>query len=66
MSDTNTKPFEIRASLLHLAKDLLSEDAHMQSQAANERREPFKEWPRYTTEQVIAEAEKLYAFVSKR
>jgi hypothetical protein len=28
MSD-NSKPFEIRASLLHLAKDVLSQNAHM-------------------------------------
>lgn len=64
MSD-NSKPFEIRASLLHLAKDVLSENSHMQFESAKAQGRPG-EWPAVTTDAIIAEAEKLYQFVSKR
>ena len=63
MSDS--KPFEIRANLLTLAKQILSENAHMEFEAAKVcNRQP--QWKEVTTEQVVAEAEKLYLFVTKR
>lgn len=63
MSDS--KPFEIRAELLKLAKDVLSQNAHMAFEAANRTGRPG-EWSEVTTEKVVAEAEKLYAFVSAK
>lgn len=65
MSD-NTKPFEIRTNLLHLAREILSENAHQQMiESTPDTGGPGK-WTPYTTEQVLTEAEKLYAFVSTR
>jgi reverse gyrase len=57
-------PYEIRSNLLSLARDILSENMHMQQEAA----EAGKGEPPtpYTTEAVIKEAEKLYAFVSTK
>lgn len=63
MSDS--KPFEIRASLLQLAKDVLSENSHMAFEAARRTENPGN-WAPVTTEQIVQEAEKLYAFVSKK
>lgn len=62
----DSKPFEIRASLLHLAKDMLSENMHTQIQATESTKTPLGQAPQYTAEQIIAEAEKFYAFVSKK
>jgi hypothetical protein len=64
MSDP--KPYEIRAGLLHLARDIIAENAHMTFEQQKTQQTTAKEWSKYTTEQVIAEAEKLYAFVSKK
>jgi hypothetical protein len=61
MSDS--KPYEIRAQILHLAQDILSENAHLKLQNSGRRPDDV---PSYTTEEVLAEAEKLYEFVSKR
>jgi hypothetical protein len=61
----DSKPFEIRTSLLQLARDILSENAHMRMETSKTQGAP-EEWPSITTDQVIAEAEKLYAFVAKR
>jgi len=71
---SESKPFEIRCQLLNLAKDILSENAHMiyESKKISVHSSGIKltnvaqEWPKYTTEDILAEAEKLYAFVSKR
>lgn len=63
MSDS--KPFEIRLSLLQIAKDSLSENMHMKVQIANDQKKPLKEPPSYTIEDIIKEAEKLNAFVTK-
>ena len=60
MSEKN--PFEIRAELLKQAQVILSENAHGKSVEGN----PPGKWSAYTTEDVIAEAAKLYAFVSNR
>lgn len=65
MSENSSKPFEIRASLLHLAKDVLSQNAHMQFESSKAQGRPG-EWQSVTTEAIIAEADKLYGFVSKR
>lgn len=64
MSD-NSKPCEIRAALLELARGVLFENAHMAQQMALEQKMPAL-WHEITTDQIIAEAEKLYNFVSKR
>lgn len=64
MSD-NSKPFEIRASLLHLAKDVLSQNAHMAFESSKAQGRPG-DWPTVTTEQIVAEAEKLYGFIVKK
>jgi len=65
MSDS--KPFEIRANLLHLAKDVLSENAHIYRdfQEKSGAKNPLPA-SQYTTDQIIAEAEKLYGFVTKK
>lgn len=64
MSDS--KPFEIRAQILHLAKDILTESMHMQFAYEERCKVPLEQAPRVTTDEVIAEAEKLYAFVSRK
>jgi len=64
MSDS--KPYEIRASLLHLAKDILSENIHIQIQIARDNKQPLELASGYTTDNILEEAEKLYEFVSKR
>ena len=62
MSDS--KPYEIRASLLHLAKDIISENAHMHFESTKAGGNPV--WNAVTTDQILAEAEKLYSFVSRK
>ncbi len=62
---SESKPFEIRANLLNLAKDVLSQNAHMQFESAKAQGRPG-EWPAVTTENIISEAEKLYNFVSTK
>ena len=62
----DSKPFEIRLALLQLAKDALSEAMHMKVQIANDQKKPLKDAPTFTTEGIIAEAEKLNAFINKR
>lgn len=63
MSDS--KPFEIRSDLLKLAKEVLSQNAHMAFEAANRTGNPGQ-WAPVTAEAIIQEAEKLYSFVSSR
>lgn len=66
----DSKPFEIRADILKLAKDILCENMHVRmEQLRRQYPDPMKMPPAdfaYSTEQVIEEAEKLYAFVSKK
>lgn len=57
----DNKAYEIRQQLLHLAEEILKNNAHMKFVASGE-----KEWKGYTTEDVIAEAKKLNAFVSNK
>tara|TARA_Y100001963_G_scaffold102286_1_gene140760 strand:+ start:229 stop:408 length:180 start_codon:yes stop_codon:yes gene_type:complete len=58
MSDSKSG-YEIRQGLLGQAQSILEQNAHMQF-------EQTKVWPIVTTEDIIAEAEKLYQFVQKR
>jgi len=65
MSDS--KPFEIRSGLLHLAKDILSENMHMKREFLERTGQSGQGAPvQYTTDEIIAEAEKLYGFVTKK
>jgi hypothetical protein len=67
--DTNrSKPYEIRAELLHLAKEILSENMHTRIDLAKayDKKFSLSAIPGYSTTDVIAEAEKLYAFVTKK
>jgi hypothetical protein len=54
-------PYEMRFDLLHLAKDILEQNAHMAREDKAKDRQTF-----FTTEEVIATAERLNEFVSKR
>lgn len=66
--------YEIRFDTLCLARDILSENRHLKIEAltnlANLAGRPPQEviaeakLPHYTTEEVLAEAERLYAFVA--
>lgn len=58
--------YEIRSNLLHLAKDILTENAHMEAQNARDHNKPLDIQKSITMEQIITEAEKLYVFVSKK
>jgi len=70
-TEDKSKPFEIRKDILHLAKDILSENMHMKNDHAHLRENApgvsiSPAVLTYSTEDVIKEAEKLYTFVSKR
>lgn len=60
MADNQTA-YQIRQSLLHLAEEIIKHNAQMRFVASGE-----KEWQGYTTEDIIAEAKKLNAFVSNK
>jgi len=65
----NDNPYKIRADLLGLARDILSENLHIKLDFAHEHSKkltPSGPPKGYTVEEVIAEAEKLYAFVSRK
>jgi hypothetical protein len=64
MSDS--KPYEIRRDIISLAQNLLLQNMHVQMEVANRLNQPLKVAPQVTSEQIVAEAEKLYAFVSKK
>lgn len=59
MSD-KTKPYEIREHLLHLAENILRENARMKMHTTGD-----KEYTPYTVEDVIEAAKKLNKFVTK-
>jgi len=63
MSDS--KPFELRANLLHLAKSILEQNSMMAYEVSKQNKNSVSYSP-ISVEQVISEAEKLYGFVSKR
>ena len=62
-NDTGMNPYEIRFQLLHLAKDILEQNAHM---AKNDNVSLESERKTYfTTEEVIQTAKRLNDFISK-
>ena len=61
MSDTAKTGYEIRRLLLHLAKDILNGQAQFEMAKSQ-----GKSGVAPTTEDVLREAEKLYAFVQKK
>lgn len=65
MGDNNSNPYELRASLLNLATQVLTDNARMTYDALKARAHEVV-WTPVTTEQIIAEAEKLNAFVSRK
>ncbi len=60
-NSSHSNPFQMRFELLHLAKDLLEQNAHMAREDKAKDRATF-----FTTEEVIETAERLKAFVSQR
>jgi len=67
MSDTNKSGYELRTDLLGMAIGIVQE--RVQRQFENEHLKPEGQRQpvaSYTTEDVIAEAEKLYTFVQKK
>jgi hypothetical protein len=60
--------YEIRLDTLHLARDILSENRHIQLDVWKETKsdaDSTKAPPEFDTSEVLAEAEKLYAFIEK-
>lgn len=55
----NRNGYELRAHMLSMAKDMLSERMHV---SMDLKQQPVL----FTTEDVLSEAEKLYAFVTNR
>ncbi len=67
MSDTNKSGYELRTDLLGMAIGIVADRTNRQVE--NEHFKPEGQRtsvPAYTTEDVIGEAEKLYAFVQKK
>lgn len=72
MSDS--QPFQIRLAILQLAKDIASENTQIKASFEREQRSydqvnnktPSDKMPIYTTDDVLAEAAKLYAFITKK
>lgn len=61
MAKTGRNPYQMRFELLHLAKDILEQNAHMAREDKDKDRKTF-----YTTEEVISTAKELNAFISNR
>jgi hypothetical protein len=60
-ADSGRNPYELRFDLLHLAKDILEQNAHMAREDDAQDRKTF-----FTTAEVIETAQQLNKFVSKR
>ena len=58
-------PYELRQSLLGQAQSILEMKFHAERDAAERNRQPFTAKPP-TTEEIIAEAKKLYDFVQTK
>lgn len=58
---SRSNPFQMRFDLLHLAKDILEQNAHFAREDKSQDRKTY-----FTTEEVIDTAERLKAFVSQR
>jgi hypothetical protein len=57
-------PYEMRFDLLHLAKDILEQNAHMAREDKVKTKDGRKTY--FTTDEVIETAEKLNEFISKK
>ena len=71
MGDKNKSGYELRTDLLGMAIGIVSDRVHRMEQnehflAENDKAYHRKPVSPYTTEDIIAEAEKLYEFVQKR
>ena len=71
MGDKNKSGYELRQELLGMATGIVSDrtnrlEANEHFAADNDSKYQRKSIAPYTTEDVIAEAEKLYAFVQKK
>ena len=71
MSDLNKSGYQLRQELLGMAMGIVSErvqrlEANEHFLAENDKRYQRKPINPFTSEDVIAEAEKLYAFVEKK
>ena len=71
MGDTNKSGYELRTDLLGMAMGIVSErvqrlEANEHFLAENDKRYQRQPINPFTTEDIIAEAEKLYYFVQKR
>jgi len=66
MSDS-TSGYEIRQNILHMAIGIISENKQIEVNNQAMLPETARtSVPGYTTEQILAEAEKLYSFVKKK
>ena len=61
MENASKNPFEMRFELLHLAKDILEQNAHMAREDKATDRKTY-----YTLDEVIETADKLKEFIGKR
>ena len=71
MSDTNKTGYELRTELLGMAMGIVGErvqrlESNEHFLADNDKAYQRKPIDPFTTEDIIAEAEKLYAFVQKK
>tara|TARA_B100000700_G_C15050582_1_gene860086 strand:- start:2766 stop:2981 length:216 start_codon:yes stop_codon:yes gene_type:complete len=71
MNESNKSGYQLRADMLGMASVIVSDRIAREEQnehflAENDKRYQRKPVAPYTTEEVIAEAEKLYAFVQKK
>ena len=71
MSDSNKSGYQLRTDLLGMAQCICSErvsrlEANEHFMAENDKRYQRTPIPPFTTEDIIAEAEKLYKFVQKK
>ena len=71
MGDTNKSGYELRTDLLGMAMGIVGERVNRLEQnehflAENDKSYKRKPIDPFTTEDIIAEAEKLYAFVQKK
>lgn len=60
MSD-NKNGYQLRAELLHLARDIVETNVHMARENKDNNRSQY-----FSTDEVIREAEKLYQFVQTK
>ena len=67
MSDNNKSGYQLRADMLGMAMGIVSERNHRDRENEHLKPEGQRQAVNpYTTDDVIAEAEKLYAFVQKK